>query len=75
MAIRGVLRPGHVSLRVLDLDESLLHYKERLGLLETDRDDQGRVYLKGWDEQDWFSVVLREADSTGMDFMGFKVDS
>ena len=36
---------------------------------------RGGVYLKGWDEQDWFSVVLREADSTGMDFMGFKVDS
>lgn len=75
MAIKGVLRPGHISLRVLDLDEALVHYKERLGLIETDRDGQGRVYLKGWDEQDWFSVVLREADTTGMDFMGFKVDS
>ena len=47
MAIKGVLRPGHVSLRVLDLDESLVHYKERLGLLETDRDDQGRGLPEG----------------------------
>ena len=23
----------------------------------------------------WFSVVLRETDTSGMDFMGFKVDS
>ncbi len=73
MARSGVLRPGHVSLRVLDLDAALVHYRERLGLLEVDRDAQGRVYLKGWDEQDCFSVVLREADRPGMDFMGFKV--
>lgn len=75
MAMKGVLRPGHVSIRVLDMDEALVHYKDRLGLLESDRDDQGRVYLKGWDERDCFSVVLREADSPGMDYMGFKVDS
>ncbi len=75
MAMRGVLRPGHVSIRLLDLEEGLTHYRDRLGLLEVDRDGQGRVYLKGWDEQDWFSVILREADVPGMDYMGFKVDS
>lgn len=75
MPMTGVLRPGHVQLRVLDMKESVTHYVERIGLLESDRDDQGRVYLKGWDEQDWFSVVLREADEPGMDFMAFKVDS
>lgn len=75
MAMSGVLRPGHVSIRVLDLDEAITHYRDRIGLIETDRDDQGRVYLKGWDERDWFSVVIREADKPGMDFMGFKVDS
>nr|BAH89638.1 catechol 2,3-dioxygenase [uncultured bacterium] len=75
MAMTGVMRPGHVSIRVLDMDEALVHYKDRLGLQEVDRDDQGRVYLKAWDERDWFSVILREADSPGMDYMGFKVDS
>lgn len=75
MPLQGVLRPGHVSVRLLDLEEGLVHYCERLGLEEVDRDDQGRVYLKGWDEQDYFSIVLREADSPGMDFMAFKVDS
>ena len=73
MAQSSVLRPGHVCLRVLDLDAALVHYRDRLGLLEVGRDAQGRVYLKGWDELDWFSVVLREADAPGMDFMGFKV--
>jgi len=75
MSLTGVLRPGHVSIRVLDLPAALTHYVDRLGLIESDRDEQGRVYLKGWDERDWFSVVLREADAPGMDYMGFKVDS
>ncbi|SIQ39910.1 catechol 2,3-dioxygenase [Marinobacterium stanieri] len=69
---KGVMRPGHVQIRVLDMDEALKHYVELLGLIEVDRDDQGRVYLKGWTEVDKFSVVLREADEAGMDFMGFK---
>lgn len=73
MSMTGVLRPGHVQLRVLDLDEAVTHYREYMGLIETHRDAQGRVYLKGWDEQDWFSVVLREADDAGMDHMAFKV--
>ena len=73
MAQSSVIRPGHISLRVLDMEPALVHYRERMGLQEVDRDAQGRVYLKGWDEQDWFSVVLREADRPGMDYVGFKV--
>lgn len=69
---KGVMRPGHVQIRVLDLDEAVNHYVDLLGLIEVDRDDQGRVYLKAWTEVDKFSVVLREADQPGMDFMGFK---
>lgn len=69
---KGVMRPGHVQIRVLDLDEALQHYVDLLGLIEMDRDDLGRVYLKGWTEVDKYSVVLREADQPGMDFMGFK---
>lgn len=67
------MRPGHVALRVLELDEALHHYKNIIGLIETDRDDQGRVYLKAWDEHDHHSVVLREADTPGMDYLGFRV--
>ena len=72
---KGVIRPGHVQIRVLDLDEALIHYRDRLGLIEVGRDEQNRAYLKGWTEVDAFSVVLREADEPGMDFMGFKVTS
>ncbi|WP_428036652.1 catechol 2,3-dioxygenase [Amphritea sp.] len=70
---KGVMRPGHVQISVLDLEEAVSHYGDLLGLIEMDRDDQGRVYLKGWTEVDKFSVVLRKADAPGMDFMGFKV--
>jgi len=68
----GVMRPGHIQLRVMDMDEALKHYRDLMGLIEMDRDDQGRVYLKGWTEVDKFSVVLSESDKAGMDFIGFK---
>jgi len=73
MAMTGILRPGHIQLRVLDMDESLNHYCNNVGLIETDRDEQGRVYLKCWDEQDKFSVVLEPSDRSGMDHVAFKV--
>ena len=56
---KGVMRPGHIQLRVLDMAQALEHYVELLGLIEVDRDERGRVYLKGWTEVDKFSVVLR----------------
>jgi catechol 2,3-dioxygenase len=75
MAMSGVLRPGHIVLRVLDLEEALRHYVDVIGLIETGRDAQGRVYLKAWDEHDHHSVVLRVADQAGMDYLGWRVDS
>src|SRR5579864_8120574 len=75
MAITGVLRPGHVAIRVLEMEPALKHYVNVLGLTEVARDKKKRVFLKAWDEHDHHSVVLREADSAGMDFMGFRVDS
>ena len=73
MATTGVMRPGHIQLRVLDLDESVEFYKNVLGLVETGRDAAGRVYFKAWDERDHNSVVLRQADRAGVDLIGFKV--
>lgn len=70
---KGVMRPGHVQIRVLDIGEAVAHYRDVLGLIEIETDSAGRVYLKGWTEVDKFSVVLREAAEPGMDFMGFKV--
>jgi catechol 2,3-dioxygenase len=75
MAMTGVLRPGHVVVRVLDLDESVDFYTNVLGLKETGRDNAGRVYFKCWDERDHNSFVIRKADRAGLDCMGFKVQN
>ena len=71
MAMTGVLRPGHISLRVLDLEEGINFYKNVLGLVETGRDAQGRVYFKAWDEREHNSVLIREAGKAGVDFFAF----
>lgn len=72
MSIRGVLRTGDVGIRVKDLDRAVRHYVDVIGLKEVLRDGD-RAYLRAWDEHDHHSVVLRQADGAGMDFMGFKV--
>jgi len=73
MALTGVIRPGHAQLRVLDLEAAVKHYKDVLGLVETGRDGQGRVYFKAWDERDHSCLILRKAERAGIDFFGFKV--
>ena len=73
MAMTGVLRPGYIQIRVLDMDAAVTHYVDRIGLNMVSRGNDGRVYLKGWDEFDRHSIILRQADSPGMDFAGFKV--
>ncbi len=73
MAMTGVLRPGHVQLRVMDLDEAVTFYKDVLGLVHTGTDASGRAYFKAWDERDHSSVILRQADRAGLDHLAFKV--
>lgn len=75
MGMTGVIRPGHAAIRVLDMDEAKHFYGNVLGLIETGEDSLGRVYYRAWDEREHNSIILRQADSAGMDFMGFKVDT
>ena len=75
MAITGVTRPGHAQVRVLNLEEDVKFYRDVLGLVEMGRDSFGRVYFKAWDERDHHSLVIRQADTAGIDIFGFKVDS
>jgi catechol 2,3-dioxygenase len=71
----GVLRIGHVNLRVLEMQATLNHYENVLGLIQTDRDGSGNVYLKGWDEWDQYSIMLSESDRAGMNHIAFKVEN
>ncbi len=73
MPFSGVLRPGHVQIRVMDMDTATKHYRDVLGLNEVGTDSDGRVYLKAWDEYDNHSVMLREAESPGTDHLAWKV--
>ena len=75
MALKSVLRPGYIQIRVLDLNAAIEHYVDRLGLHQVSREPDGRVYLRAWDESDRHSVILRQADTPGMDYVGFKVAS
>ena len=41
MSMTGVLRPGHVQIRVLDMDESVKFYTDVMGLKPMGKDAQG----------------------------------
>jgi catechol 2,3-dioxygenase len=73
LALSGVLRAGQVQLRVLDMAAAIDHYEKRIGLDMVGREADGRVYLKGRDEFDRHSVILRETDRAGIDLLAFKV--
>ena len=73
MAHTGVLRPGFIQLRVLDMPAAIEHYTKRIGFHQVCEGSDGRVYLKAADEFDHHSIVLRRADAAGFDLMAFKV--
>lgn len=73
MALTGVIRPGHIQVRVLDLDASVRFYKDVMGLQETARDNKNRVYFKCWDERDHSSFIIEQSDRAGVDHFAFKV--
>lgn len=76
MSITGVLRSGFMQLRVLDMEKAVTHYVKHVGLNEVGRDPATKsVFLKGWDEFDHHTLTLRETDTAGMDFIGFKVQN
>ncbi|RBP03053.1 catechol 2,3-dioxygenase [Roseiarcus fermentans] len=73
MAMTGVLRPGFIQIRVLDMPAAIEHYTKRIGLHQVSEGADGRAYLKAADEFDHHSIVLRRADRAGLDLMAFKV--
>jgi catechol 2,3-dioxygenase len=68
------MRLGRVELKVLDLEKATEYYTNVIGMDEVGR-SEGRVYLKAWDEYDHHSLILQQAQSTGMDHVAFKVES
>jgi len=70
----GILRIGHVSMRVMDTEAARKHYENVLGMKTTMEDKHGNLYLKCWDEWDKFSVILTPADQAGLNHVAYKVE-
>jgi 3,4-dihydroxyphenylacetate 2,3-dioxygenase len=67
-----IMRVSYCVLQVRDLDASLHFYDELLGLRCIARED-GVAYLKGWEERQHHSLVLRQADEPVVERLGFRV--
>jgi len=69
----GILRLGYVEFRVNDIAQAVRHYTQVVGLKETGRQD-GKVYLKAWDEQEHHQLVLVEDPVPGLNHLAFRVE-
>lgn len=70
----SIMRIGHVNLRVMDMAKALNHYENVIGLIRSDEDKSGNVYLRGWDEWDKYSVILTPSDQAGMNYVAYKCE-
>src|SRR6202162_4670516 len=68
----NIIRCSHVVLDVVDLDASRAFYETTVGLHVEDRDDRA-VYLRGAEEHQHHSLVLRKAQVAACNRLGFKV--
>src|ERR1700710_2145214 len=68
----NIIRCSHVVLDVVDLNTSSAFYENTVGLHIEDRDDKA-VYLRGSEEHQHHSLVLRKAVVPACNRLGFKV--
>ena len=67
-----ILKTGHVELRVTDLERARAFYVDVLGFFETER-DADRLYLRGIEEWEHHSLVLRRGATPGLGHFAFRV--
>ncbi len=70
----NVVRASHVALGVSDIKRSRAFYVDCLGLLVSDEGD-GALYLRGVEERNHHSIVLRQARDSDVRALGFKLAS
>jgi 3,4-dihydroxyphenylacetate 2,3-dioxygenase len=68
----NVVRASHVELTVSDLDRARAFYVDCLGLLETAQEPDA-LYLRGVEERNHHSIVLRQGRAADVRALGFKV--
>ncbi len=69
-----IVRAGFVELRVGDLQASEHFYAELLGMIVSARADDA-IYLRGWEERQHHSLILRQAQPPAAARLGFRVRS
>jgi catechol 2,3-dioxygenase len=67
-----IMRVAYCVLVVRDLDASVHFYEQLLGLRLIHRDDEA-AYLKGWEERQHHSLVLRTGPEAAVERIGFRV--
>lgn len=70
----GVMRIGHISVKVMDMAAAVHHYEKVLGLKTVHTDADGNVFLKCWDEWDKFSLILTLSEQAGLNHVAYKVE-
>jgi len=70
----NIVRSSHIALGVADLGRSRAFYTETLGLIVEDADRQ-TLYLRGIEETQHRSLVLRHGEVPTAQHLGFKVGS
>ncbi len=68
----NIIRSAHIEFRVTDLGRARAFYVDLLGFVETER-DRDHLYLRGYEERDHHSFVLRRAASPGVGHMAYRV--
>ncbi len=70
----NIVRASHVELGVRDLDRSRAFYVDCLGLLVSD-ETKDALYLRGVEERNHHSIVLRRSREADVRALGFKLAS
>jgi catechol 2,3-dioxygenase-like lactoylglutathione lyase family enzyme len=67
-----IVRAAYVELQVTDLERASAFYGGVLGMLVTEREADA-VYLRGWEERQHHSLVLRQGPAPAAAAVGFRV--
>ncbi len=68
----NILRLSHVCLRATSLEKARYFYSDLLGLVETEQKGD-MLYLRGTEEGQHHSLVIKQTDSPGLAYIAFRV--
>lgn len=69
----AVAHIGHAELNVTDLEASRRFFTDVYGLFVSDEEDD-RVYLRAWQDRDHHTLILTQAQESGLAHVGWRVE-